>query len=147
MKGKTFQYLRINGINIPGYHSGSFMFTIEKERFRILSFSTSLNDLILIKMNNGVNYGISPENGDLFYDSIKKAKSQVNLQVNTQLNSFNNPQTDPQLNSYGNPRINSNTDVNLQKGHKKIGNIFFIIKNHDVFYAKKSIINLKSFFL
>lgn len=96
-KGKTFKYHTLGqrgGLSVPGYYWGTYIFHGNGERIYVSSYVTSKKDLMLIQKENGTNYGISPENEDLFYDSIKKACSGANSQANSQVNSFNNIKID-----------------------------------------------------
>lgn len=102
IKGKGYFYRPYSQrakFYVPGYYYGLYIiFGGNIKKMFVYTYATSKNDIILIKKSNGTNYGISPANGELFYNSIKKSIAQVNSQTNSQANSqdnsFNNLKTD-----------------------------------------------------
>lgn len=76
-KGRIYQGIREGGANVPGFYLGRFKLMFEGEFWGVSLYATSLSNLLLIKMNNGNYYGISPENGDLFYKRINEGHPQI----------------------------------------------------------------------
>lgn len=68
---KNYEGIREAGAAVPGFYVGKFRLIFGGDFIPVSLYGTNFKNLLLILTNTGKYYGITPENGDFFFQQIK----------------------------------------------------------------------------